>query len=173
MKKLFLLLFVVGSLLFINTPLVNACSCIVPDSQLDLLEISDAVFLGRVLDIDRKFEGYGYSVKFEVEKYWKGIFENNVIIGTGFGGGDCGYRFENGEDYLVYAYGDNTLSTNSCSRTKLLASAQDDLRELGEGNLPTNSGSNYVPQIFNFVLFVSILGIATVLFGFLIKKYKK
>ncbi len=179
MKKLFILFFIVGSLLVINTSHVSACLCGFPGDQaspLESLERSDAVFVGRVLDIDKKFLGFEYNVRFEVEKYWKGISEKNVTIETDSGGGACGYRFEKGEEYLVYAYGDDTLSTNRCSRTRLLANAQKDLLSLGDGYLPTDSGSNYVPQISDFNLIAAIVVIAIVLSAiiiFLIRRYEK
>ncbi len=47
------------------------------------------------------------------------------------------FRFWKGERYLVYAYSRaGNLQTSGCSRTRELARAEEDLRELGEGNLP-------------------------------------
>jgi hypothetical protein len=61
-----------------------------------------------------------------------------VIVVTGRGGGDCGYRFEVGARYLVFAYGDDAkLETNICQRTKELAQAAEDLKLLGKGKSPT------------------------------------
>jgi hypothetical protein len=56
--------------------------------------------------------------------------ENEIEIATGMGGGDCGYPFQPGEDYVVYAYknAEGRLETNICSRTRPLAQAADDLR---------------------------------------------
>jgi hypothetical protein len=54
-------------------------------------------------------------VKFRVEKYWKGVLTTEMIVVTGRGGGDCGYRFEVGARYLIFAYGGDTkLETNIC-----------------------------------------------------------
>jgi len=47
--------------------------------------------------------------------------------------GDCGYNFQEGETYLVYADSDedsNVLSTSSCSRTRRLSDAGEDLTYL-------------------------------------------
>ncbi len=44
----------------------------------------------------------------------------------------CGFLFDQGIEYIVYAFNANTsLSTNICTRTKKLSEAQDDLDELG------------------------------------------
>ena len=55
---------------------------------------------------------------------WKGVSETPVVIGTGYVGGDCGFNFVQGNDYLVYAY-DNAgaLATNFCLSTAALANA--------------------------------------------------
>ena len=182
MKKIFLLLFIVGSLLVVNTAIVNACSCIQPTSPQESLEKSTAVFAGKVIDIDIP-NGIVVSsadpvkVTFRVSKIWKGPDYKTLILTTARNGASCGYSFKENEEYIVYAYGEeDTLSTGICSRTRLLSSAQTDLQELGQGNLPTNYGYNYVPQTSNFILIISIVGIAIILIGIvvlLIRKYKK
>jgi hypothetical protein len=65
------------------------------------------------------------------------VFTGSIIgkqtdIATGNGGGDCGYEFEVGRTYLVYASRDTAgiLSTHLCTRTKLLDDAKDDLTYL-------------------------------------------
>jgi hypothetical protein len=79
---------------------------------------------------------YGVLVRFRVESVWKGKAFQEVTIFTGQGGGDCGYRFEVGESYLVYAYGSNeNLSTNICQRTAP-RSADGDMKLLGKGKIP-------------------------------------
>jgi hypothetical protein len=50
---------------------------------------------------------------------------------SGIGGGDCGYGFKIGEQYLIYAYRDQQkkemLSTSICARTRPIRNADDDL----------------------------------------------
>ena len=181
MKQIFLLLFIIGNLLVVNIAIVNACSCAQPAPPQESLEQSTAVFTGKVIDIDIP-SGIIVSstdpikVTFEVSKIWKGPDYKTLVLTTARNGAICGYSFKENEEYIVYAYGEeDTLSTGICSRTRLLASAQNDLQELGTGNLPTNSGSNYVPQTSNFILIVSIVGII-LLIGIVvlfIRKYKK
>ena len=182
MRKIFLLLFIVGSLLVVNTVIINACLCIQPAPPQESLEQSTAVFVGKVIDIDVP-SGIVVSsadpvkVTFEVSKIWKGPDYKTLVLTTARDGVSCGYSFKQNDEYIVYAYGEeNKLSTGICSRTRLLASAQDDLQELGEGNLPTNSGSSYMPQTSNLALIISTVGIAIILIAIVvlvIRKYKK
>jgi hypothetical protein len=52
-----------------------------------------------------------------------------IEILTGYGGGDCGYPFQTGAEYVLYAYknSDGRLETGICSRTRPLAEAGDDV----------------------------------------------
>ncbi|MDZ7611875.1 MAG: hypothetical protein U5L10_03870 [Candidatus Moranbacteria bacterium] len=182
MKKIILLLFIMGSLFVVNTAIVTACSCVQPASPQESLEQSTAVFAGKVIDVDVP-SGLVVSsadpvkVTFEVSKIWKGPDYKTLVLTTARDEASCGYSFKENEEYIVYAYGEeDTLSTDICSRTKPLANAEEDLQDLGTGNSPTNPSSNYVQQTSNFILIASIAGIAIVLFFitiFLIRKYKK
>ena len=61
------------------------------------------------------------------------------------GGGDCGYRFEIGKEYLVYAYlgEDKKLSTGICTRTGLLTKADEDLAYIrGRATAESNATLN-------------------------------
>ena len=69
--------------------------------------------------------------KFAVERPLRGVEGVQVEVGTGMGGGDCGYGFRVGERYLVYAYRDEKtgkLSTSICTRTRPLTRAGEDLQ---------------------------------------------
>jgi hypothetical protein len=87
-------------------------------------------------------------VQFTVEDPLKGVESKKVEVVTGMGGCDCGYRFETGERYLVYAHKNESptkireipltlisggsslavpLKTMMCSRTQPLKQAVDDL----------------------------------------------
>ena len=143
MKKaiafVFLGLFLIGSF----PAVTSACSCAEPPTAAEEMERSDAIFSGKVLEIkEKKVNGYmTKSVLFEVTNTWKGVDESQVIITTGLGGGDCGFRFIEGQEYLVYAkesdmYGAKTLTTTMCDRTNRLSALQDDLEVLGAGETP-------------------------------------
>lgn len=182
MKAAFIFFIILVSIL-VNSGNVFACSCVVPGTPREEFERFDAVFLGKVLDIDSL--GYGYNVEFEVEQSWKGISEKRVVIGTGEGGGDCGYSFEKNEEYVVYAYhdayddyvyddyDDSGLKTGICSRTAKLEYAQEDLQQFDEGVIPTQIGSDLEPS--NLVLGISIVGFILLIAGvvYFLRRHKK
>lgn len=63
-------------------------------------------------------------VKLEVEESFKGASTRTAVLYTGWGGGDCGYRFERGSRYLVYARdNDGGLYTGICHATKRVEEA--------------------------------------------------
>ncbi len=85
-----------------------------------------AIFSGEVIEVIKKPDVYFVEVKFKLDKSWKNELKDAASITTGRGGGDCGYEFEVGKKYLVYADGDkNKLSTNICTRTSVFESNKD------------------------------------------------
>lgn len=115
----------------------RACSCGPSPPPLDALEGADTVFRGKVTDAtDTEFEMMGElwegrSFTFQAVRIWKGSANSRIIVTTGMGYGDCGYQFQKGEEYLVYAYeNDNGLRTNICTRTAHIADAAVDLKAL-------------------------------------------
>ncbi len=114
---------------------VFACSCVADISQKDSFNQAKAVFSGKVLSIQDKGR---ISAAIQVEETWKGATAGVVTVATGRDDGDCGFDFQTGEKYLVYAYDASRdyqagLGTNICQRTKLLAQADEDLKMLGPG----------------------------------------
>lgn len=129
------------ALLTVRPSVTYACSCVVPDEPLVALEKSTAVFAGRVVKM-KEPKGIIISsadpvkVTFEVDSSWKGVEENKVTLTTALSSASCGFEFVDGESYLVYAYarekgGSEDLMAGLCSRTVLLSSAGEDLKELG------------------------------------------
>jgi hypothetical protein len=61
-------------------------------------------------------------VSFDISHVRAGAQMKTAELSTGIGGGDCGYQFEVGKQYLVYAWKDESghLRTNICSGTDLL-----------------------------------------------------
>jgi len=138
MKRAFWILAIVAVMTLASVDAL-ACTCELPWPKRTLEQQvkrarknSRAVFSGRVLRIDEV--GYMLKVTLGVENSWKERLPKEVVLFTGRGGGDCGYRFEVGEDYLVYAYdsGGTALGTNICQRTTLMSGGADDLRILGK-----------------------------------------
>ncbi|HXN49392.1 MAG TPA: carboxypeptidase regulatory-like domain-containing protein [Bryobacteraceae bacterium] len=83
-------------------------------------------------------------VRFEVTEPFIGMEGRGkeVEVVTGVWDGDCGFRFDRGQSYVVYAgeSEDGQLATGICSRTAELDRAQDDLaylRSLVNGKAPT------------------------------------
>jgi hypothetical protein len=71
--------------------------------------------------------------KFSVEENFSGTPTKEAEVETGLGADDCGYPFVNGASYLVYAYRDekdDRLYTSSCTRTRRVANAGEDLQYL-------------------------------------------
>jgi hypothetical protein len=121
-----------------------ACSCADPGPPCRALPRSDAVFVGKVADIedvdaDPPKEGGVRNpqrrVRLVVEENFRGAGVKRgapLEVATGLGGGDCGYGFEVGERYLVYAEhaGGEALYTGICTRTRTLSDAAEDLQYL-------------------------------------------
>ncbi|MBT2639804.1 hypothetical protein [Bacillus sp. ISL-39] len=147
MKKItpFIAFSFLGLFLIASFPAVtSACSCAELPTAAEELEQFEAIFSGKVMEIkEEKVKGYmTKKVVFEVANIWKGMKESQITITTGLGGGDCGFRFIEGQEYLVYAnesdmYGAKSLTTIMCDRTNTLSTLQDDLKLLGAGEAPT------------------------------------
>ncbi|MEK5252867.1 hypothetical protein NST74_05325 [Paenibacillus sp. FSL F4-0125] len=129
------------ALLTVRPSVTYACSCVVPAEPLEALESSTAVFVGKVVKIKEPrgtiiSSADPVKVTFEVGSSWKGVEGNKVTLTTALSSASCGFEFVEGESYIVYANdnreGDSgKLVASLCSRTKLLASASEDLKELG------------------------------------------
>lgn len=103
-----------------------ACSCAPRDQTTNAdFQQSTAVFTGRVLSVQRKGNAENVTIKLAVQKYWKGKISNEMKITTAKDSAACGFNFEVGKDYLVYATENSgKLSTSLCSRTALVGAVQ-------------------------------------------------
>jgi len=125
---------------FAIAPTAYACSCIAPGSPAEEMERSAAVFSGKVTAIES--DSLGYKVKFEVERIWKGLSEESVVVSTAQDSAACGFEFTAGQEYIVYAYdAEGSLSTGLCTRTHLLVENDPDVSSLGEGMAPVSGES--------------------------------
>src|SRR5689334_10755578 len=111
-----------------------ACSCAVSplgNPPCQSAWQADAVFTGMVLEVDDPGmpivrpggppPSRTKRVRFRVGEAFTGLAPKlqEVLVETGLGGGDCGYPFTRGRDYIVYAYQRNgVLSTGICSSTR-------------------------------------------------------
>ena len=130
----------------VNIKPAYGCSCLRPGPPLTELDRATAVFAGEVSAINRTTRGF--EVSFSVAEVWKGDLPRTLVITTGPHSAACGYAFNIGQDYLVYAYGRDTTSLGAglCSRTALLSNAADDLIELGDG-APPNPDESTSPDV--------------------------
>lgn len=127
MKVIIFSIFALVFLFALNAGDVFACTCSLPkgnksDEQQvkESYKNSSIVFSGEVVEVIKNPNSFFVTVRFEVEKTWDNKeFQKEITVSTGQeGGGSCGYAFEVGKRYLVYAYGQkNDLKTNICSRT--------------------------------------------------------
>jgi hypothetical protein len=98
-----------------------------------------AVFVGSVISVrtlernpsDGEANWNRRIFKFSVEQSFLGVQGREVEVATGMGGGDCGYGFNVGERYVVYAYRENDrFVTGICTRTAPYSKADKDLEFL-------------------------------------------
>lgn len=132
MKKALCISFALTVFLFFAAGKSFACSCQASPDPLKkqirgALSYSQAVFSGEVIEIkESTIDKYSVLVKFKVTQIWKGNFGQEITITTPKDSAMCGYNFETGRKYLVYANGskENLLTTN-CSRTSTFSSKGD------------------------------------------------
>ncbi len=125
----------------LNPPTVAACSC-VPLTPAQAFERADTVFVGEVTSFKTKSGLFGHSsidpttANFKVMEVWKGPRQGTLTIGTVRSEVSCGYEFQEGLRYLVYA---RDGQTGLCDRTALTIQATEDLAALGDGWKPEPS----------------------------------
>ena len=134
----------------------RACSCVGTSPPCEAYWQAAAVFVGQVVEVptteeggdgEDKYRQRGGAYRFAVERPLRGVQDAYVEVFTGAGGGDCGYVFERGRRYMVYAYRDEKkgqLHTSICSRTRPVAEAVEDLNYIdGLSQGPPPGGTIY------------------------------
>jgi hypothetical protein len=142
------------SLVVLLPDCASACSCTaLPGTPQEragkALSGSTAVFSGEVVEFEKPppattmVEGTIMGIMggggpkatatLRVSEVWKGPRQQTVTVSTEADSGmGCGYPFEKGREYLVYATGKDP-SVSLCSETKPLSEASADLEALGNG----------------------------------------
>ncbi len=147
MKKIVL---IAASILVLTSNAASACICF-PTTPKKSFRNSRAVFAGKVIDImaqsDRNRETSDslarFKVTFEVSKVWKGQVEQQQVVLSSESSPGCGYSFVKGEEYLVYASGEElAIQTEWCNATKPLANAEADLAVLEQETRVTPENSS-------------------------------
>src|SRR5512145_19756 len=114
----------------VDLPSADGCSCVRTPPPAQAFERADAVLMGKVLSIKDGPTPYHVTAKIEASKIWKG--EKNfstAILTTKDLGAMCGFYFQVGKTYLIYAYKnqDGWLETNNCTRSRSEEHAASDL----------------------------------------------
>ncbi len=123
-------------------PVARACSCAPPPAPLVALGDADAVFSGTVVarrDVNQprvdgligSMDPVEYTIA--VLEVWKGELADTVAVRTARLSMSCGYPFEIGTRYLIYARtraDTGCLRTNLCTRTRPLKYTDEDVAEL-------------------------------------------
>ncbi len=130
--------------LFSGVRVASACTPIYSTPQ-ETFNKSDAVFLGRVVSVNRSeisADAWDVMGEVQVDKYWKGNVPRVVKIkSSGFY--TCGAAFgENakGSDYLIYATKSSQTSdiyTIAMLDMKLASTSLSEIQALGVGSTPT------------------------------------
>jgi hypothetical protein len=131
---------IAGMVVFLAPQNAGTCSCQYIEDAGVGIEISDLVFLGRVVALEvvptteptRVHQADDVLATFEVQRGWKGEMSDRITVRTPFGDVVCGFDFRIGRDYLVYAnWWDGEVYVSLCSRTAPFLEAQQDMEDLG------------------------------------------
>ena len=120
-----------------------ACSCMAyPADEAQAVAVAwpkaDVIFLGKVTAIKSGIPGASRwrGVTLEVEQRWKGLPEDlPVVVRTASNSAACGYPYDLGRSYVVFAYrnpANDQLTTNLCALNKRRKHAEGVMRELDQ-----------------------------------------
>jgi hypothetical protein len=139
--KLIITTILIFTLCVLNAPLTFACSGEIQSHRRDFRE-ARAIFIGRAAKIiakPRVPEGYAsgeidYTVRFEIERRWKGARGSEVTILVHSPVTCSKFNFQEGQRYLVYAFGRDLVSTTIFTRSRPIEREDEethkDMREL-------------------------------------------
>ncbi len=158
-----------------------ACSCAESGSVQENKSRSDAVFEGTAASVKPSslslFGSPAKAVKasFHVNEVWKGHVAPSIEVLTAGSGETCGYEFQEGERYLVYATATgNSLEVSLCSGTILTSEANEQMTLLGSGSLPPQSGfANKQTSAYPRSLYLSIGAVVAIALAFFLYRKRK
>ena len=156
---------------------VSACSCSGPRNALEA-QAATLILEGRVVRIEYRdvplpsLDASNFrepvAVTLEVSRSWRSRAPAVTIVTTGMSGGDCGFPFAAGVEYVVPVY-ENALGelvTSSCAGVQTVWAARSVLPQLGRGYAPVPSPSwpdPDPPLWLAIVLGYSVIAAATTL----------
>lgn len=110
-----------------------ACSCAMFESYVDALETSSHVLDATVVAVKEKNQQQDLDVTLSVTAVWKGEAEHEMHVVTSSNSASCGYAFEAGQRYAVFANEyDGELHVSLCSATSELFDDSPIFQELGQ-----------------------------------------
>ena len=129
-----------------------ACECITSGPPCRAAWTADAVFAGTVVSIEQSVDNSGVHprdaslVKFNVDRGFVNASAGIVVLASDFS--SCSYSFKVGEKLpgIRIETGASLLTTSTCSRTRRLAEAQEDLKSLPTMNAAAGGGQLYRPH---------------------------
>jgi len=153
-KKTIIMPALAALMLFLVISLASACSCIYLENTQAKLDNAAYIFSGEVIDIQTS-EAYAnqemQEATIRVINHWKpSSFPESVnlkVYANRDSDANCGYNFEEGKEYLIYAYLDsetNKISTNSCMGSLELDKAQQEIKYLN--GLTNSTNPNPIPN---------------------------
>ncbi len=108
---------------------------------------------------------YGYAVEVEVEvrSSWRGQTEERIVFVSEFDGGDCGYPFRIGFEYVIplYRTASGEWGAGCCAGVQSIREARSMLPELGPGYRPAahpRAGWILLAQLYSIIA-LSVLGV--------------
>jgi hypothetical protein len=164
-----------GLVIFVTSPSTTvACDFEPPPPPEQALDEATAVFAGEVRSIEQVDDDPGQqyiAATFDVDRSWKGVESSPVVVETHQDEATCGFPFEEGGTYIVYAYSEGTpLTTALYHRTNLLERADEDLDVLGSGTEvaeqngdPAANDDDFNPGILVLVAVIISIIVATIM----------
>ncbi|HKK71163.1 MAG TPA: hypothetical protein VKA86_08085 [Candidatus Krumholzibacteria bacterium] len=134
-------------LLLVTSPEAIACTCGDPLDPEPAFDSSDAVFEATVQAV--RVAGTEREVDLIVTRSWKGVQTRSVVVWTFASEALCGYPFQIGVAYLVYAAdtsgrgGESRWSTSVCRRTRPMTEAAEDLAFLSGRTIVDVDGESW------------------------------
>jgi Tissue inhibitor of metalloproteinase len=146
MSKIVTLLFLAAALLVCTPSTIRACSCDDFPSHQKEFKSSKAVFVGKVLAIEKQLPipealsgqvpEVAYAVRLEIERSWKGSKTGKVVVWLHTSSLVCSrWEFRPNERYLIYGreYKHILIVQTWCSRTRPLErNDEESIREYKE-----------------------------------------
>jgi len=124
-RHVFVVMICAALLLATDARCARACSCAPPGSPAEERDGRAAVFAGRVTDVSipdqnsyTLFRSVAATVA--VNEVWKGDVGSSIVIGTSREEASCGFKFDGGQEYLIYAFEyEGQLVTSICTVSDL------------------------------------------------------